>query len=193
MSEAGHGRNSEATRSRLIEAATEEFSTYGIAGARVDRLARQARANKAQIYHYFGSKEQLFDAVYAGMVDRVVAETPLDPTDLPGYAVALYGEAKDHPEVARLTAWYRLERADDHQLMSVVLASGHQKIALIEDAQRAGLVKCELPAVAIMLLISHVAVLWDTLSPEYDSLALTLSDEDRAEVIRKVVAAAVAT
>src|SRR6202044_74356 len=33
----------------------------------------EAASNKAQIYHYFGSKEQLFDAV-AAMVDEIVRE-----------------------------------------------------------------------------------------------------------------------
>ena len=55
--------DAEATRRRLIEAATSEFAEYGIAGARVDRIAADARSNKAQIYRYFKNKEGLFDAV----------------------------------------------------------------------------------------------------------------------------------
>ena len=61
-------RDSEATRQRLIEAARREFGEFGIAGARVDRIAANAEANKAQIYHYFGSKDQLFDAVWESIV-----------------------------------------------------------------------------------------------------------------------------
>jgi AcrR family transcriptional regulator len=56
-----------ATRSRLIEAAVREFAAYGLAGARVDRIAAAAAANKRAIYDYFRSKEGLFDAA----VDRV--------------------------------------------------------------------------------------------------------------------------
>ena len=37
-----------------------EFSAYGIAGARVDRIASAAKANKQAIYAYFGSKDALF-------------------------------------------------------------------------------------------------------------------------------------
>jgi AcrR family transcriptional regulator len=58
-------RDSAATKERLLEAATAEFAAHGIAGARVDRIAAAARANKQLIYAYFGSKEQLFDAVLA--------------------------------------------------------------------------------------------------------------------------------
>ena len=56
-------RDSTATKARLLEAATEEFAAHGIAGARVDRIAAAANANKQLIYAYFGSKDQLFDAV----------------------------------------------------------------------------------------------------------------------------------
>jgi AcrR family transcriptional regulator len=55
-------RESAATRRRLIEAARVEFAARGSAGARIDRIAAAAKANKAQIYRYFGSKEQLFDS-----------------------------------------------------------------------------------------------------------------------------------
>jgi AcrR family transcriptional regulator len=35
----------------------------GLGGARVDRIASQAGLNKRMIYHYFGSKDDLFSAV----------------------------------------------------------------------------------------------------------------------------------
>lgn len=37
--------------------ATEEFTRYGIAGARIERVVEPARTNRAQLYAYFGSKE----------------------------------------------------------------------------------------------------------------------------------------
>ncbi|MFD6108194.1 TetR/AcrR family transcriptional regulator, partial [Nocardia salmonicida] len=52
----------DATKARILQAATDEFATYGIAGARVDRIAKTAGANKNLIYIYFGGKDQLFDA-----------------------------------------------------------------------------------------------------------------------------------
>ena len=61
-------RNAEDTKRRILAAATEEFTKYGIAGARVDRIAAAARSNKAMLYAYFGNKEQLFDAVFSNSV-----------------------------------------------------------------------------------------------------------------------------
>ncbi len=56
-------KNADATRSRILEAARIEFSRHGLAGARVDAIAERAQANKRMIYHYFGSKEGLFQRV----------------------------------------------------------------------------------------------------------------------------------
>ena len=47
----------------MLAAAEIEFSTKGLAGARVDVIAEQAAANKRMLYYYFGSKEELYLAV----------------------------------------------------------------------------------------------------------------------------------
>jgi AcrR family transcriptional regulator len=56
-------RDAERTRQALLAAAEIEFSTKGLAGARVDVIADQAAANKRMLYYYFGSKEELYLAV----------------------------------------------------------------------------------------------------------------------------------
>ena len=56
-------RDADATRARILKAAKKEFARRGLAGARVDRIAEQAQANKRMLYHYFGSKEKLFQTV----------------------------------------------------------------------------------------------------------------------------------
>lgn len=53
-------RDPEATKRSILEAAVKEFSTYGLGGARVDRIAERAGANKRMLYHYFGNKDELF-------------------------------------------------------------------------------------------------------------------------------------
>jgi AcrR family transcriptional regulator len=51
------------SRERILMAAHAEFARLGLGGARVDRIASQAGLNKRMIYHYFGSKDELFSAV----------------------------------------------------------------------------------------------------------------------------------
>ncbi len=56
-------RDAEATKARILDAAKAEFARLGLGGARVDEIAEKAKANKRMIYHYFGSKEDLFRTV----------------------------------------------------------------------------------------------------------------------------------
>ena len=56
-------RNPERNRGRILAAALEEFARFGLGGARVDRIAARAGANKRMLYYYFGNKEELFLAV----------------------------------------------------------------------------------------------------------------------------------
>lgn len=51
------------TREAILTSAVEAFSSEGLSGARVDRIAADADVNKALIYYYFKSKEELYEAV----------------------------------------------------------------------------------------------------------------------------------
>jgi AcrR family transcriptional regulator len=55
-----HPRDPAATQKRILRAAKREFARHGLAGARVDRIALQAKSNKRMLYHYFGNKDALF-------------------------------------------------------------------------------------------------------------------------------------
>lgn len=54
---------SDASRERILAAATELFATRGYAGAGVDRLAERSGIAKTAIYYHFGNKEGLLAAV----------------------------------------------------------------------------------------------------------------------------------
>jgi AcrR family transcriptional regulator len=53
----------DATQQRILIAARKEFAKNGLGGARVDEIAARAKANKRMIYHYFVSKDALFQLV----------------------------------------------------------------------------------------------------------------------------------
>jgi AcrR family transcriptional regulator len=103
-------RNAEATRNRILDAAIEEFSAYGLAGARVDRIADAAGANKRSIYVYFESKEKLFDAALHHVLTRMIKDVPLTEDDLPGYAGRLFDYHLARPQGFRMNTWRQLER-----------------------------------------------------------------------------------
>lgn len=66
------------TRARLLEAAVAEFGDHGFSGARTDRIARQAGTNIRMLYHYFGSKDELYVAV----LEAVLADLRHDELQL---------------------------------------------------------------------------------------------------------------
>ena len=53
----------EESRAAILQAAAKEFAEHGIAGARTDAIAQEARVNKALLYYYFEDKETLYGAV----------------------------------------------------------------------------------------------------------------------------------
>jgi AcrR family transcriptional regulator len=182
-------RDAEATRRRLLDAATQEFAAYGIAGSRVDRIAAVAQSNKAQIYHYFGSKDGLFDAVFDAMCRETVDAVPIDPADLPEYAGRLFDSYEERPYVQRLATWYRLERAGTADLLPIVLESNTAKVAAVAAAQADGTLPARFSPVDLLGLVLHLAGFWSSNVPEFDAL---LDPGDSTARRRRIVVDAVA-
>lgn len=99
------------TKRRILAAAREEFARYGLAGARVDRIAELANANKRSIYVHFGPKETLFEVVVDQALAQLEASVPFDAEDLPAYAGAMFDYLVQTPDFARVQAWAQLEEA----------------------------------------------------------------------------------
>jgi len=105
-------RNPERTRERILFAALKEFAMSGIAGARVDAIARRAAINKRMLYHYFGSKEGLFREVLRLKMSQRQAWAETLSGD-PAESLSFWFEAacKDTDWV-RLLEWEALQEAD---------------------------------------------------------------------------------
>jgi len=50
----------QSSKEKILSIALKEFATYGFGGARVERIARQAGVNKAMIFYYYSSKQNLY-------------------------------------------------------------------------------------------------------------------------------------
>src|SRR5919198_885396 len=149
-------RSAEQTRRKLFDASVAEFATYGISGARVDRITASAGVNNALLYRYFGSKSDLFDTVFGALATDLVEAVPFIPDDLPAYAGALVDYYAAHPEVVRLAAWHQLEPGD-RPLPEAIRKSLQEKIARIEEAQAAGRLTNTFPAAALLNVVLSVA------------------------------------
>jgi AcrR family transcriptional regulator len=163
-------RNSDETRRRLLAAAGAEFAAYGIAGARVDRIAAAANCNKQAIYAYYGSKESLCDAVVEALVVDIVESVPIDAFDLPGYAGRLFDRYRAQPEALRLATWYALE---GKALPQSAFDSMLHKVDAIRAAQNAGAVSKRFDPEVLLMLIITLTRLGAPGSPEAESGIIT--------------------
>ncbi|MGI8449899.1 MAG: TetR family transcriptional regulator [Streptosporangiaceae bacterium] len=176
-------RDADRTRRRLLAAATDEFAAFGIAGARIDRIAGAAGCNKAMIYAYFGSKDQLFEAAFTAHVAGYLQQVPFDAADLPGYAGRLFDYFEDHPDALRLSIWYRLERPEGAPLQAVV-AANQSRLDQLAQAQQAALPPRYAPA-ELLALVQSVATAWASMNPEFGQAAPD-RDHRRATVVDAV-------
>ncbi len=149
------------TKRRIMKAAIDEFATHGLAGARVDRIAEQASANKRSIYMHFGTKEELFDRVVGDAMAELGRAVAIDAGDLPRYAGALFAQLEQRPHVRRLYLWAGLER---QQPVEAEVAEYRRNVAAIAAAQRAGSVRSDIPAIELLAMVVALVISWDTAS-----------------------------
>jgi AcrR family transcriptional regulator len=133
-------RDADQTRKRILAAATAEFARKGLGGARVDEIAARSKANKRMIYHYFGSKEQLFTAVledaYLGIRS---AEQTLHLDELPpGEALArlvrfTWTYYLEHPEFLTLVNSENLHRAKHLKTSDTIRQASGKLVAMVKS------------------------------------------------------------
>lgn len=95
------------SRRLLLDAARDEYTEYGIAGARVDRIATKSGVNKQRIYAYFGNKEGLFAAVMNEAYRHLAEEVPVPTTQegLRRYVGQVFDFHRSDNSLVRLLAW----------------------------------------------------------------------------------------
>ena len=133
-------RDAEASRARILAAATAEFARHGLSGARVDRIAARAKANKRMLYYYYGGKESLFLAVLEAAYERIRGdERALDLSAKPPVegmrelVTFTWNHFVAHPEFISLLNTENLHRAK-HLKRSTRIRSLHSPlVAMISD------------------------------------------------------------
>lgn len=113
--EDGRENRSEASRARILKAATEIFALKGPEGSRVDEIAEKAGINKRMLYHYFGSKEDLYVEVLRTNYHKIFAlgkkafRLGDDPKENVTRAIRAYFYfLAQNEEFVRLTSWEAL-------------------------------------------------------------------------------------
>lgn len=110
-------RNPDRTRRRLLRAAIKLFAQQGFHAVSVDAIVDLAKVNKRMVYHYFGSKDALFEAALVEVDGRIesiefhAVGLGRDPAEkLARLWESYFAFLDDEPEFTRLLQWENLEK-----------------------------------------------------------------------------------
>ncbi len=110
-------RNPDRTRRRLLRAAIKLFAQQGFHAVSVDAIVDLAKVNKRMVYHYFGSKDALFEAAVLEVDGRIesiefhAVGLGRDPAEkLARLWESYFAFLDDEPEFTRLLQWENLEK-----------------------------------------------------------------------------------
>ena len=105
----------DATQQRILDAATEVFSTRGFSAATMADIVENSGASIGSIYHHFGAKKELFLAIY----ERLSAEVELRMADAARESADL-----DSQQAFALHARAYLNAIWDNRRAATMIASG---------------------------------------------------------------------
>ncbi|WP_457662383.1 TetR family transcriptional regulator [Sinorhizobium medicae] len=153
------------TKEDILNIATEEFSAFGLSGARVDAIAEKTRTSKRMIYYYFGSKEGLYLAVLEKAYRKIRSlEADLELADLPPVEAlrTLIASTFDHdernPDFVRLVSIENIHHAS-HMKRSSEIGELNLSIVrtideILDRGRREGVFRRDIDAVDLHMLIS---------------------------------------
>ncbi len=196
-------RDPERTREDILRIATEEFSTHGLSGARVDAIAARTHTTKRMIYYYFESKEGLYSAVLErayGGIRGVESHMDLDPlppeTALRRLVEFTFDYHESHPEFIRLVMIENIHHAAHVRTSKGLRTTNSPAIAvlshLLARGHAEGVFKRQIDAVELHMLISsfcfyRMSNRW-TFGALYD---IDVSDPRTRERQRRLIADAI--
>ncbi|MDX0997268.1 TetR family transcriptional regulator [Sinorhizobium medicae] len=153
------------TKEDILNIATEEFSAFGLSGARVDAIAEKTRTSKRMIYYYFGSKEGLYLAVLEKAYRKIRSlEADLELADLPPVEAlrTLIASTFDHdeknPHFVRLVSIENIHHAS-HMKRSSEIGELNLSIVrtideILDRGRREGVFRRDIDAIDLHMLIS---------------------------------------
>ncbi|WP_372405592.1 TetR/AcrR family transcriptional regulator [Streptomyces luteireticuli] len=146
-------RDPERTKALILDAATEEFSAKGFAGARVSEIAARAGVNQQLITYYFDGKEGLYREIGRRWRTHEARAFPdgMDQAEM----IKSYVRASLDPRFGgRLLAWEGLAGTgeDDEEGVAERNARLRQEVELIRRRQAAGELDDRFDPAALLLI-----------------------------------------
>ena len=147
-------RDPERTKARILDAAVQEFSAKGFAGARIAEIATRAGVNQQLIAYYFDGKEGLYREIGRRWREHEAEAVP----DGLGFAeqITRYVRASVDPRLGgRLLAWDGLADTGDDTSEEALdrNARFRREVEAIRDRQRAGELDDGIDPAALLLIM----------------------------------------
>src|SRR5215470_201116 len=115
-------------RPQILRAFEDCVLKFGLEGSSLQRIAQQAGVRRSLIRHYFGNKDDLTEALVAGIIERTIAES----LDL---AKAAGQQAGAEALVGYLTGSDFADERDD-ALVDALMAASHRDAGLRAQLRR---------------------------------------------------------
>lgn len=145
------------------------------------RIAERAGVTQPLLLHHFGSKDGLFDATIERALGRLVARQSVALVDEPDHLAfvltglrSLIHATIDDPALLRLVTWARL--ANRSPFTRGAAEFWHRLLARFEAAQRAGIVRDDLDATALVVVIDAAVKGLGERLPSYSAATIQLDD-----------------
>lgn len=197
LDESGRVRDADRTRAKILRAATDLFTSVGPSAASLDDISRKAGVARGLIYHYFRTKEQLFEQVLARPLADLFEQhlsfleaRTLDIAGLRRGAEEFFRFLGRHPELVRLIGWTMAMRrlAGDFAQLEITRALFSRMVRRIEEAKAEGLLRADLDARHLLVTILDLSIAWHLGRDEWCN-KLAWSGRDLHEVDEERLAA----
>jgi AcrR family transcriptional regulator len=178
--------DTEGTRRRLKEAATEEFAERGPDGTTMARIADRAGINKERLYKYFGDKRALFETVLTDELARLAASVEYPAgglEDIGEFAGRTFDYYAEHPHLARLLLWEGLAGGPPADEKNRTAHYRHKAMAYAV-AQREGVLDDDIDPDHLVLIIIALAAWWFSV-PQLAHMLTGAHEGDREEHARR--------
>jgi TetR/AcrR family transcriptional regulator len=158
-------RDAEATRGDILAAAESLFAAQGFGSTSLAQIARKSGTHKSLILHHFESKDGLWQAVKERRFATFVEEQsglfhrgPVTLEEIRSVAAAYFQLLRNDPVLVQLLTRAELEQDiscsqyDEQRLAPFV--------ARMQDAQAAGILRPDVPAAHLLLILINVITQW---------------------------------
>lgn len=154
-------RTTSELREEILDTARAEFARYGLAGARIDRIAKNSNASKERLYAHFGDKEALFRYVVRTDAEEFFRSVAIQPDDVPSFVGEVFDLVQRQPDHLRMITWARLESLAMEPPESDAAPFHEQSLAAIREAQACGLVDQSWDPEDLLVMLFGLGFAWE--------------------------------